>query len=381
MLVAKALFLVALVAGLFVPLAVWLERRQLALMQDRSGGGGAGLMGSPVGGVLQPVADLLKQLGKEDLAPSGAAPLTYSLAPVLAAVLPLASFAVIPFGSTYAFGDASFTAVVADVDWGLLYWLMLVAVGSLVPLLAGSSSASNPGALAGLRATVLAMSFQIALLLSLVGPCMVFGSLRLPEIVVAQDQSFRVLGFLSWIPQLPAGPGWLDAIRLPAWGIFLQPLAFLLFLAGLTAWMRRSPFDAGDGPELIGGHRGAYSGVRLLLFRLGARLRLVGAAFLVSVLFLGGGSLPYLPQDAIVAAVASFFGQGFGNLVCLVVHLVSVLVKVAAVVALLLFLDGALPRRRTDQAVRLCWKWLVPLSLVNLFATAAVMLLAPGVLG
>jgi NADH-quinone oxidoreductase subunit H len=379
-LVAKTLFILVAVMVVLTPLITWLERKQSAIMQDRIGANRADLFGMTFLGLLHPAADIIKLLAKEDVVPARANRFLHGLAPVLASVPAIAAFAVIPYGGRYTIGDSQLSLVVADPDWGILY---LFAIGSLAaygPVIAGWASQNNFSMLGALRAVAQLISYEVTLGLSVVGVFMVFGSLRLTDMAVAQDTTFRVFGFLDLFPALPAGPGWLGAVRLPAWGIFLQPLAFLLFLTCAMAENKRPPFDLPEADsEIVAGYFTEYSGMRFGLFYMAEFVEIVVIAGLVTALFLGGWAVPYLSQQTILDGVGSVFGNGFATFVCILLHVGCFFAKVVFVVWLQMLIRWSFPRFRYDQVMDLCWKVILPLSLLNLFATAVGILIADNV--
>jgi NADH-quinone oxidoreductase subunit H len=376
--IVKLLFIVLVVAGLFLPLITWVERKQSAVMQDRIGANRADLLGLTLIGLLHPVADVLKLLSKEDVVPQGANRVLHQLAPVMALVPAIVTLAVIPFGGTYTLGDTTFNLVVADIDWGILF---VFAVGSLATygaVMAGWASNSNWGLLGSMRASAQMISYEVTMGLSIVGLFMCFGTLKLTEMALYQDQTFRVFGFLEHLLGLGV-PGFLDWVRLPLWGIFLQPLGFILFLTCIMAENKRPPFDAPEGEsEIIAGYHMEYSGMRFGLFYAAEFLEVPVIGTIVTTLFLGGWSIPWLSTGDIVGGVSSVFGQGFAVGVCIVAHVLSFLLKVVIMIWLQMALRWTLPRFRYDQVMDLCWKILLPLSIANILVTGFLLLLFRG---
>jgi hypothetical protein len=190
-------------------------------MQDRIGANRADVFGLRLIGLLHPAADVLKLLSKEDVVPAGASRVLHQLAPVMALVPAIVTLAVIPFGGTYTLGDTTFSLVVADIDWGMLF---VFAVGSLATygaVMAGWASNSNWGLLGSMRASAQMISYEVTMGLSLVGLFMCFGTLKLTEMAALQDQTFRLFGFLQHVFGVGV-PGFLDWVRLPMWGLFLH---------------------------------------------------------------------------------------------------------------------------------------------------------------
>ena len=376
--IVKLLFIVLVVAGLFLPLITWVERKQSAVMQDRIGANRADVMGLTLLGLLHPAADVLKLLTKEDVVPYGANRVLHQLAPVIALVPAIVTLAVIPFGGTYTLGDTTFSLVVADIDWGILF---VFAVGSLATygaVMAGWASNSNWGLLGSMRASAQMISYEVTMGLSVVGLFMCFGTLKLTEMAAYQDQTFRLFGFLEHVFGM-AVPGFLSWLTLPMWGILLQPLGFILFLTCIMAENKRPPFDAPEGEsELIAGYHMEYSGMRFGLFYTAEFLEVPVIGALVATLFLGGWAVPYLSQQTIISGVSSAMGVGFATGLCLILHVATFLLKVVVLIWLQMLIRWTLPRFRYDQVMDLCWKYILPLSIANAFVTGAVILLAEG---
>lgn len=352
----EAVFLLTTVL-LVVPFVGWLEDAIRARTSPVGIGGGSG-------GFLRPIATALSRLSTE--AP-GERVGGQSLAVWLALVLPLLALVGAPLAGRHAFGDVGFSGVVADIEWGVPFALALLVASAWVPL----GVAREPEALAAaLRSSVQSLAAMLPLVLACCGLFIVFGSLRLSEIVIAQDQGFRLLAVAEaggW----EGAPAWLDAVRLPAWGIVVQPLAFAIFVPSALAVARCAPFD--PEPSLDGWTQRAQ-GVRLGGLEISRQLQTLVVASLVVGLFLGGWSIPWLPQQTLVAAIASFYGEAVAGLLAVGLQVAVFLAKWIAVTALLVVLRGAVPRSSPDQLEALCWKLLVPLALLNVFATAGVWL-------
>jgi NADH-quinone oxidoreductase subunit H len=375
----KSLFIIVVGVAVFAPIVTWVERKQSALMQDRIGANRADVFGIRILGLLHPAADVIKLIFKEDVVPEGANRGLHLLAPLIAAVAAIVSFAVIPYGGEYTVGDSTFSLVAADIDWGLLYIFAVGALGAYGTVIAGWASNNNWSLLGSLRATAQMISYEVTMGLSVVGVFMVFQTLRLPEMVHAQDTTFRLLGFLEVFGWVQALPAWTDWIRLPMWGVFLQPLAFVMFMTAAMAENKRPPFDLPEGEsEIIAGYHLEYSGMRFGLFFMAEFIEVVVIAGLMVTLFLGGWSIPWLSTERIVGAISPFFGGGVANLLCMVLHVSTWLVKVCALIWLQMALRWTLPRFRYDQVMDLCWKILLPLSLVNAFVTGTILLLLEG---
>ena len=370
------IFLVA-VAGL-TPILTWIERKQSAVMQDRIGANRADVAGITILGLFHPIADVIKLLTKEDVVPQGANRALHMLAPVIAAVPAMIGYAVIPFGGVYLFGETAISLVVADPDWGMLYIFAIAGIATYGTIIAGWSSNNNWSLLGSLRASAQMISYEVTMGLSLVGIFMVFQTLKLTDMAIAQDTTLRVFGFVEVLFGLSL-PGWLDLVRVPAWGIVYQPLAFVLFLTCIMAENKRPPFDLPEGEsEIIAGYHLEYSGMRFGLFFMSEFIQIIVIAGLMATLFLGGWSIPYLSQQTIIAALTPLFGEGLATVACMALHFASFMVKVVAMIWLQMQLRWTLPRFRYDQVMDLCWKIMLPLSIANILVTGLVMLIAGG---
>jgi NADH-quinone oxidoreductase subunit H len=374
--IVKSLFILIVVVVGLAPVITWIERKQSAVMQDRIGANRADVAGITVLGLLHPLADVIKLLTKEDVVPTGANRVMHQLAPMIAAVPAVIAYAVIPFGGVYTFDDWKLSLVAADPDWGLLYIFAIGSIATYGSVLAGWASNNNWSLLGGLRVSAQMISYEVTMGLSVVGVFMVFGTLKLTDMAIAQDQTFRLLGFLEVIFGLQV-PVWLDWLRLPGWGIFYQPLGFVMFLTAIMAENKRPPFDMPEGEsEIIAGYHLEYSGMRFGLFYMSEFIEVIVIAGLVATLFLGGWSVPYLSQETIIGAIAGPFNTDFATALCMIVHFACFMLKVIVMIWLQMALRWTLPRFRYDQVMDLCWKIILPLSIVNIFVTGAVMLLA-----
>ena len=374
----KALFILLVVVAGLAPVITWVERKQSAVMQDRIGANRADIAGLTLLGLLHPLADVLKLLTKEDVVPRGANRFMHLIAPIIAAVPAVVAFAVIPYGGIYTFGDYTISLVVANPDWGLLYIFAIGSIATYGTVMAGWSSNNNWSLLGGLRASAQMISYEVTMGLSVVGLFMVFQTLQLQDMVLAQDTTFRIFGFLDHLFGVPV-PGVLDWIRLPAWGVFYQPLGFLMFLTTMMAENKRPPFDTPEGEsEIIAGFHLEYSGMRFGLFYMSEFIEVVVIAGLVATLFLGGWAVPWLPQATIISVVSRMFNVEFATGLCALIHFLTFMLKVVVMIWLQMAIRWTLPRFRYDQVMDLCWKILLPLSIANILVTGFVLLLARG---
>jgi NADH-quinone oxidoreductase subunit H len=318
LLVKLSLVLVGLL--LLAAYLVFAERKLLARLQIRLGPNRAGPFG-----LMQPLADAVKLLTKEDVVPNKADRLIFLFAPAVVAATALLIFAVVPFGQGWTISDHRIPMVVADLNVGLLYVLALSSIGVYGVALGGWASNSKYALLGGIRGAAQMISYELSLGLALVPVVMMAGSFSMVEIVAAQS-------------------------RYPF--LLVQPLAFFIFFVSAVAETKRIPFDLPEAEnELVSGYHTEYSGMRFGLFFLGEYVTMVVLGSLVAVFFLGGWQGPLLPP------------------------LVWFFLKVLAVVFFMIWMRGTLPRLRYDQLMHLGWKLLVPLALLNIVVTGGVMLL------
>jgi NADH-quinone oxidoreductase subunit H len=375
----KTLFIILVAVGAFAPVITWVERKQSAVMQDRIGANRADIGGLTLIGLLHPLADVLKLLSKEDVVPTGANRFMHLIAPMIAAIPAIASFAVIPYGGVYQFGDTVVNLVVADLDWGLLFVFAIASLATYGTVIAGWASNNNWSLLGSLRASAQMISYEVTMGLSVVGVFMCFQTLRLTDMAIAQDTTFRLLGFLEHFGWVDALPGWLSWIRLPLWGIFLQPLGFVMFLTCLIAENKRAPFDIPEGEsEIIAGYHLEYSGMRFGLFYMSEFIEVVVIAALVTSLFLGGWAVPFLSQQTLIGAITPVFGVGVATGLTMVLHVATFFLKVIVMIWLQMQIRWTLPRPRYDQVMDLCWKIILPLSLANILVTGLLLLWVHG---
>ena len=297
------------------------ERKALGRFQNRYGPNRVGPFG-----LLQPIADAIKMLTKEDIVPFSADKLLHFLAPVVLCIPVWLTFSVLPFGRNMS---------ALDLDAGLLFFFALGASSELAVFMAGWSSRNKYAMVGAMRAIAQMISYEIPLVLSTVTVVMIVGSLSLNDIVAAQT-SFSY-GFI---------PNW---HVLTPWGF----AAFIFFMIAATAETNRAPFDLPEAEsEIIAGYLTEYSGFKYALFFLGEYLGLFAITGLAVTLFLGGWSAP-LPFLAFIPSWIWFFA------------------KFATLIAIFIWIRATVPRLRMDQLMKFCWKFLVPLTVLNLFITAA----------
>lgn len=323
-----AVIVLAVILGLMAYLT-YFERKVIAAMQDRVGPNRTGPFG-----LLQPIADGVKLLSKEDLIPSGADRLVFLIAPLISFVLAPLAAAVIPFGGTIHLFGYAINLYVADINVAMLYVLALSGIGVYGIILGGYASGNRYSLLGGLRSAAQVVSYEIALGLSLVGVFILSGSLSLVQIL---DQQTTVLKY---------GP-----LQVPNWYILSQPLAFIIFLIAAVAETNRAPFDLPEAEsELIGGFHTEYSGFRFAFFYLAEYINMISVSLVASTLFLGGTDGPFARGVWWLAVKATIF------------------------LLFYVWLRATLPRFRYDQLMGLAWKVLLPLALINIALTGLIRL-------
>lgn len=335
-------------------LLTWAERKQSAIMQDRVGPNRANIGGITALGLLHPLADGIKMIFKEDFIPQGANRVLHTLAPAAALFPALVVFAVIPFGDVLIIGGKEISLQVANLNVGIVYIFAIASLSVYGTMLAGWASNNSYSLLGGLRASSQMISYEVSMGLSVLGLLMIYESAQLN--VIVRQQGELLFGFL------------------PKWGIVLQPLAFFLFVAAALAENKRVPFDLPEGESEIIGYFVEYSSMKFGMFFLAEFVEIVVISGLVTTLFFGGWQFPYLQADG--------FHWPFALGVLHLPHGLVVLMQVGSFVLkvllgcwILLIIRWTLPRFRYDQVMRLGWKMMLPLSLVNLLVTAVVILL------
>jgi NADH-quinone oxidoreductase subunit H len=334
----------------------WVERKQSAIMQDRIGANRASIFGFRVLGLFHPLADAIKLLTKEDFRPARADRFLFWLAPFVSVFFALVAFASIPFGDTLRIGDREFQLQAVTLNVGLLYVFAMLSLGVYGVMIAGWASANNYALLGGQRAAALMISSEIAIGASIMGVVMVYGSLNMQDIVRGQGM---LLG------------GWL-----PAWGIVTQPLAFILFLTAGIAATKRAPFDTPESESEIIGYFVEYSGMKAGMFMMSDFLETVVIAGMVTALFLGGWQVPFLLGDGFHFPGGATWT--LPHLLVVALQVGSFVVKVCVMIFIMMLVRWTLPRFRYDQAMRLGWLGLFPLSILNIVVTGAVLLLIGG---
>jgi len=316
-----------------VAYVVLLERRVAAAIQNRIGPNRVGWQG-----LLQPLADVLKLVMKEDIVPRNANRFLHDLAPIISISIAMTTFAVIPFGDTITLFGETIKLQIADINIGVLYILAMTSLGVYGVTLSGWASNSKYSLLGGLRSSAQMLSYEISMGLAVIGVIMIAGSLRLDRIVEMQS-------------------GWM-------WNIVLQPIGFITFTVAAFAETNRHPFDLPEAePELVGGYHTEYSGLKFGLFFLAEYSNMVVASALITTLFLGGWQIPYAAEMGLS-----------GNLLS-ILQVVAFCAKVMLLVLFFIIIRWTIPRFRYDQLMNLGWKLMLPLAILNILATGLAILL------
>jgi NADH-quinone oxidoreductase subunit H len=319
---------------LTVSYLVYFERKISAWVQNRLGPNRVGWEG-----VLQPFADVLKLVFKEDIVPDKSHKSIHTLAPVLALFIAFGTYAVIPFGPSIDIFGYIIPLVVADINMGILYVIALTSVGVYAITLAGWSSGSKYSLLGGIRSSAQMISYEISMGFSVAGVLLLSESLRPIAIVESQ-------GALMW----------------NAW---IQPIGFITFLVSAFAETNRLPFDLPEAePELVGGFHTEYSSMKFAAFFLAEYANMIIAAALITTLYLGGYNIPFIDINSL----------GLGSGLAVGLQVLAFISKVILLLFFFLLVRWSIPRFRYDQLMSLGWKVMFPLSLINLLWVAALIM-------
>jgi len=377
-----ALFMFVMIALVFAPIMTWVERKQSALMQDRIGANRADIFGIKALGLIHPLADVIKMITKEDMIPTGANKLLHTISPFIAVFPAVISFAIIPYGGTYEAWGAKWDLVIADLDYGVLFLFAIGSIATYGSMLAGWAGNNNYGILGSIRVSAQMISYEVSMGISAIGLFMVFETVRLTDMGYAQQETFRLLGFLEHFGWVAAGTAWVDWVTIPMWGIVLQPLGFFMFLTAVMAENKRPPFDTPEGEsEIVAGYFIEYSGMKFGIYMMGEWIEVVVISGLMTAMFLGGSSLPWISAAEMVGFFTNIFAPNMGNVVAMVHHVLIFFAKVIALIFFQMLIRWSMPRFRYDQVMNLGWKILLPLSLANIVVTAFGMLLIQEVTG
>jgi NADH-quinone oxidoreductase subunit H len=321
--------------------STWAERKIAAVMQDRRGPNRAGPFG-----LFQPLADGLKLFMKEEIIPTFSNKFLFILGPSLAMLVACMTSAVIPWGPDLQFADGSkFALQVADINIGMLYIFGVVSLGVYGIMLGAWASNNKFSLLSGIRAASQAISYELALGITMIALVMLSGSLSLRD-MVEQQHGFWKDGYFTW-------------------NFFKQPLGFIIFLVCSFAELNRAPFDMAEcESELIGGYHTEFSSMKLGFYLFSEYINMFTTSVILSTLYFGGYNYPGMDWVAlhVPAIVYSFIGVGV------------LLAKAVGFILFFMFIRWTIPRFRYDQLMNLGWKSLIPLALVNMLITGAAIL-------
>ncbi len=264
----------------FIPVFIWLERKGSAIIQDRIGPNRAEILGFRLFGMIHNFADVVKLMMKENIVPTHVNRFYFILAPFWSMAVSLLPLLVIPLAAPIAWGEHTVHFQAADLGVGILFILSITSMGVFGVMLAGWSSNNKFSLLGGIRSSAQMISYELSMGLAIVGLLMVYQDVKLSSIVETQGRLLTV---------------WGHTLPLPNWGIFLQPVGFLLFLVASFAETNRNPFDLAEGEsELVAGYHVEYSSVKFALFFMAEYSNMVVAAFVISTLFFGGYQVPFV---------------------------------------------------------------------------------------
>ena len=325
--------IIVTVVFLTVAYLVYFERKISAWAQNRIGPNRVGWKG-----VLQPFADVLKLLLKEDVVPEAANRKIHALAPILALFVAFTTYAVIPIGPEVTLFGYTFPLVVADVNIGVLYILALTSIGVYAITFAGWSSGSKYSLLGGIRSSAQMISYEISMGFSIGGVILLSESLR--PIAIVESQS----GLM--------------------WNAFIQPIGFITFLVSAFAETNRLPFDLPEAePELVGGFHTEYSSMKFAGFFLAEYANMIIASAFVVTMYLGGWQIPFIETF------------GLSETLVTILQIASFFVKMGVLLFFFIWVRWSIPRFRYDQLMNLGWKVMFPLSLINIVWVALLIMI------
>lgn len=330
--VLKIIIVMLVMLGI-VAYVVLLERRLCAAIQNRIGPNRVGWQG-----LLQPIADVLKLVFKEDIVPSSANRFIHGLAPIISLGVAMTTFAVIPFGNRINLFGYDIKLQIADVNIGILYILALTSLGVYGLTLSGWSSNSKYPLLGAVRSSAQMISYELSMGLSIIGVVLVAGSLELDTIVEMQS-------------------GW-------RWNCILQPIGFITFVVSAFAETNRLPFDLPEAePELVAGYHTEYSGLKFGAFYLSEYANIFVSSAMITTLYLGGWQVPFLTD------------LGLPDFWVSIIQVFGFLFKIVLIIMFFIVIRWTIPRFRYDQLMNLGWKFMLPISILNILITALVILL------
>lgn len=304
----------------------YFERRALARIQTRIGPNRAG-----PAGLLQPVADGIKLIFKEELIPDRADKFLFLLAPILTVLPSLIIWAVIPWGTTISLFGREIPLYLADINVGVLYIMAVASIAVYGIVIAGWASNSKYPLLGSLRSTAQIISYELTLGLAFVGPILIANSMSMVEIVQKQQET--------------------------TWFYILQPVGFVIFFLTVLAEVNRAPFDMPEAEqELVGGYHTEYSGMKFALFFMAEYIKMIAVSAISATVFLGGYDGPWIESQPWLGPI-------------------YLLLKIIFLLFVMIWVRGTLPRFRYDRLMSFGWKIMLPAALINVFVTAVVLTL------
>jgi NAD(P)H-quinone oxidoreductase subunit 1 len=338
------LVLMIIGATVGVLVTVWLERKISAAAQQRIGPEYAGPLG-----VLQPVADGMKLVFKEDVIPAKADTVLFTLGPAIVVIPVFLSYLIVPFGQNI---------VITDLNVGIFIWIALSSIAPIGLLMSGYASNNKYALLGGLRAAAQSISYEIPLALAVLAIAMMSNSLSTIDIV-EQQSGYGILG----------------------WNIWRQPVGFIIFWIAALAECERLPFDLPEAEEeLVAGYQTEYAGMKFGLFYVGSYVNLVLSALVFAILYLGGWESP-IPIEMLGNLIGVSDTTPWLQVINASIGITMMVLKAYFLVFIAVLLRWTVPRVRIDQLLDLGWKFLLPVALVNLLLTAALKLALPFAFG
>ncbi len=330
LILASVILLVSLVIAMYSTL---IERKVAGFFQDRLGPNRAGVYG-----ILQPLADGLKLFFKEEFMPNTADKFLYILGPSLTMMVALLTSAVIPWGDSLVIGGTDYSLQIADINIGILYVFAIISVGVYGIMIGGWASNNKYALMGAVRAASQMISYELAMGMSIIALVMMSGTLSLNEIV-QQQHGFH-------------------------WKVFYQPFAFVIFIICAFAECNRSPFDLPEcETELIGGYHTEYSSMKLGFYLFAEYINMFISSAMISALFFGGYNFPFMDD------------LGLSHNALTIIGTLVFFVKITFFGFVFMWIRWTLPRFRYDQLMRLGWKALLPLAILNVIITGIVMMI------
>ncbi len=338
LILGSAILAISLVTAMY---STWGERKVAAIMQDRRGPSRAGPFG-----LLQPLADGLKLFFKEEIIPTFSSKFLFILGPALAMLMACMGGAVVPWAPDLVMSDGSvFGMQMADLNIGILYIFGVVSLGVYGVMIGAWASNNKWSLLSAIRAASQNISYELGMGMALIALLMTTGTLSMKEIV-EQQHGFWHEGYFTW-------------------NIFRQPLGFLIFYIAVFAELNRAPFDLVECEnELIGGYTSEYSSMKLGFYLFAEYVNMFISSAVIATLFLGGYNFPYMDEVLASSGPMAYTSLGF----------LAFFIKIVGLILMFMFVRWTLPRFRYDQLMHLGWKTLIPLAIVNMLITGAVIL-------